>query len=361
MNCKNCNAVMRVDHEKKVFRCPYCDSEEPFDGVSKAELQGMLRDAIVDVRKESFNEAKKTLSAAQSYKDTRTKGRKVWDGIVLILQALLCVILGICCIGFFIDYVGLGFVSLIQLGLMIAIILTKLKYLQTGEQKLLKRKNIFLIIFCVLIIGWFVALLNEGGNGASSSRKASWPNQGLGSDLPEPDGKLKYTSSSKSYFNATVKDYDRDKFSAYVEACKEAGYNLDAQASDTEFDAYDEDDNHLTLNLWTYSDELNVQVDRGIVLTTYAWPSSALAEKVPKIEAEKSSLEKLNTNSFTLIVGDVTREQFVNYVMEIQEAGFKGYYNAGDNDYYGTLDSVSIRVEYLRNRLLSIEVYELNR
>ena len=123
MNCKNCNAVMRVDHEKKVFRCPYCDSEEPFDGVSKAALQGMLRDAIVDVRKESFNEAKKTLSAAQSYKDTRTKGRKVWDGIVLILQALLCVILGICCIGFFIDYVGLGFVSLIQLGLMIAIIL----------------------------------------------------------------------------------------------------------------------------------------------------------------------------------------------------------------------------------------------
>ena len=88
MNCKNCNAVMKIDHERKLFVCPYCDSVQPFEGVSKEELQGMLHDAIQDVRKESINEAKKAIQSEETYKDTRSANKKALDAIILILQVM---------------------------------------------------------------------------------------------------------------------------------------------------------------------------------------------------------------------------------------------------------------------------------
>lgn len=119
MNCKNCNAVMRVDQERKVFVCPYCEATEPFDGVSKAELQGMLHDAIRDVRQESIQEARQTFQNQMNQKDTRTAGQKARDVIILVLQIIFCVILGIFSLVIFTDEKAVGFISLTQLVLMI--------------------------------------------------------------------------------------------------------------------------------------------------------------------------------------------------------------------------------------------------
>ncbi|MBQ6094276.1 MAG: hypothetical protein IJL09_02635, partial [Lachnospiraceae bacterium] len=93
MNCKNCNAVMKADVERKLFVCPYCESTEPFDGVSKKELEGMLHDAIRDVRKESINEAKKQLEKQQAEK--RTPAQKAFDTLICVLQVIVCIILSI--------------------------------------------------------------------------------------------------------------------------------------------------------------------------------------------------------------------------------------------------------------------------
>ena len=126
MNCKNCNAVMKADVERKLFVCPYCESTEPFDGVSKDELQGMLHDAIRDVRKESIKEAKKQLEKQQAEK--RTPAQKAFDSFVWVLQVIVCVILSIFSVAIFTEYVGLGVISLLQLILMIVGMVMKSKY-----------------------------------------------------------------------------------------------------------------------------------------------------------------------------------------------------------------------------------------
>ena len=146
MNCKNCNAVMRVDQARKVYVCPYCESIEPFDGVSKEELQGMLHDAIKDVRKESMKEAEKTLKSGAAYRDDRSAGKKVLDVFILIGQIIFCVFLSICSISLFIDYVLLGLVSLTQLGLMIAAMILKPTYRRTKKRGVLWAKNICLML-----------------------------------------------------------------------------------------------------------------------------------------------------------------------------------------------------------------------
>ena len=358
MNCKNCNAVMRIDQERKVFVCPYCDSIEPFDGVSKAELQGMLQEAIQDVRKESMKEAKERLEREAVTRDNRSSGKKALDVVILIAQIVFCFFLLLFTIGLFIDFVGVGFVSLLQLILMISAMILKAKYRKTGVKKWLKLKNGCLIGVGILVIIWFVALMAGDSSSSGSSHEASWPTQGLGSELPAPAGTLKYAYSSKSDFSATVMDSDGTGFKAFVEGCKEQGYVIDVELDDDYYHAYNEADDELTVRRWSSSKEFNVQLNKGIVLGEYQWPTGELAGSIPKLEAEKSNLVKLSSTSFEMYVGDLTRQQFIQYILDLQEAGFEGTYYDNSNYYSGRKDKISVRVEFKRERLAYIDVYE---
>lgn len=363
MNCKNCNAVMRVDQERKVFVCPYCESTEPFEGVSKAELQGMLHDAIRDVRKESIQEAQTTMQEQMVYKDTRTKGQKAGDIIILVLQIIFCLFLAVCSVTIFTELKTVGLVSLCQLGLMIAVIILKQKYRLTKKRKLKcklqKIKAVCSILVLLLIGGWFAGLINDTDKHVSEN--VSWPTQGLGSNLPQPEGKLTHAFSTKSSFSADV-SADKEVYLPYVEKCKEAGFTIDAEESDGRYEAYDENDNKLTVEYSNYTKEIEVTVDKGISWSDFQWPTGELAGAVPQPEAEKCCLERFSKNSLTIYVGDVTREQFLAYITECQEAGFDGYYDNASDRFHGThKESIrSISIEFQRERIMRIEIYEMS-
>ena len=361
MNCKNCNAVMRVDHERKVFVCPYCESTEPFEGVSKAELQGMLNDAIKDVRKESMKEAREKLEKEKAFSDNRSAGRKAADTFLFVLQVIACLFLAMLCTSFFAGYVRMGLVSLLQLALMIGAIYFKHRWRMTGEEKYRKRKNLCLVTVGILVIFWFVALLNEGDSG-TSDRNVSWPARGLGSELPVPEGTLRYAYSSKTDFSATVKGASADAFEAYVQKCRALGYDVDAEAEEDSYHAYNEDDNELKISYWAYSKEINVQLNKGIEMGEFQWPG-AFSGNYPVPEAESSYVKSMRTggssNSLEIYVGDVTRQQFMQYIEQCIEAGYQGSYYEGSDSFTGRKgDNASITVRFERGRLLYIDIWE---
>ncbi|MCR5459863.1 MAG: hypothetical protein K6F51_08210 [Acetatifactor sp.] len=358
MNCKNCNAVMRVDQERKVFVCPYCEATEPFDGVSKAELQGMLHDAIRDVRKESIQEAQKTFQNQVNQKDVRTPGQKARDAVILVLQVVFCVILGVLSILIFTDDgKAAGFISMIQLVLMILAIIMKQKHRVSKNKKQLYAKRICLSLVCILAFVWCGVVMSE----QSSSRYAAWPTQGLGSDLPEPEGKLQYTSSSKSRFSATFSAKKED-YGPYVDKCKELGYSIDAEETDDRYEAYDENDNKLSVEYSNYSKEIHVYLDKGISWTNFQWPTADLVASVPVPEAEKSCLDRLSKTSLYIYVGEVTREGFIAYVQKCIDAGYDGYFDSASDRFYGSNkeNKKHVSIEFQRNSQMYIEIYESN-
>ena len=358
MNCKNCNAVMKADVERKLFVCPYCESTEPFDGVSKDELQGMLHDAIRDVRKESIKEAKKQLEKQQA--DNRTPAQKGFDTLIWVLQVIFCVILSIFCVAIFTEYVGLGVISLLQLILMIVGMVMKSKYNKTHEEKYKKIKTGCFIGAAVLVIVWFICLMNGGESVRVGGEKKTWPTQGLGATLPEPNAKLKYspTSDSKS-FNASLKNFTKEDFDAYVEACKEAGYTVDAEEGEDEYVAYhSETDNRLQIRYYNWDESGSVDVDKAIVLDE-KWPEkNAYAKLIPKPDVENCYIKTIGDNRLEIYVGDVTSDQFKEYVSICQEDGFKGYTYSDGNYFNGNKDKLNLRIEFVRGRIMYIEVYE---
>ena len=51
---------MTVDKQRELFVCPFCGAIEPFDSMTKEELQKMLNEALYDVRKDT-RQIKETL------------------------------------------------------------------------------------------------------------------------------------------------------------------------------------------------------------------------------------------------------------------------------------------------------------
>lgn len=371
MNCKNCNAVMRVDTEKKIFVCPYCDTVEPFEGLSnqalKEELKGIVSEAIRDANQNGLGAGMGTAGTNSNAKagEHRSKGLKAKDVAILILQIFFCVILLFPSILVFEDgFHAVGLIALIQLILMIVSIACKLKYRKNGNKELKKLSGLCAIVVAVLVFVWFGVLMaeeNGGGVIGGSGEEVVWPAQGMGSELPVLPGTLKRAYSGKDSFNATSKNVNAKDFQAYVDACKEAGYKIDAEAGNTEYLAYDENDNKLKIDYWAYSNEINLQLSEGIKLESFQWYDQGVAAQVPKPTAEKSYTEQYSKDHYEVYVGDVTREEFVQYAEECIRAGFDG--RVHKDEFYGTKvlgekDNLHISIELQRGRIMYIRIYE---
>lgn len=358
MNCKNCNAVMKPDINRKLFVCPYCESTEPFDSVSKDELQGMLKDAIRDVRKESFKEAKKQLEQEKTVQ--RTPAQKALDVLILVLQVMFCVFLGICCVAIFTEYVAVGVISLLQLGLMITAMVMKSKYYKTRDEKCRKIKIGCYIAVAVLVIAWIACVMNGGDSPRVGGEEKTWPTQGLGATIPEPNAKLSYSPSSDSfYFNAGLKNFKKQDFDAYVEACKEAGYTEEPKESDDEYVAYHVDTGDvLTISYYDWSDTGSVRIDRAPTFGDL-WPeANRFAKMIPKPEADDYSIKSLSDYGLEIYVRVESKIEFVNYITTCQNEGFEGNFDGKTNYFYGTKDSLRVRVELVRDGIMYINVYQ---
>jgi len=371
MNCKNCNAVMRPDHERKVFVCPYCDNTEPFEGVSKEEIQGMLHDAIHDVRMESIKEAKETLQReAESGGDTRSKKQRVKDVIFFTFAFIACLFLALIVIGTLASdqYYTAGFIAVAQMLLLIVGMILKAKSLSDGPKKAKYKKHSkrCIGIAALLIMAWVFAIgFSESSpiDSSMSSRSYSWPKQGLGSDLPEPEGELTYVHSSTTVFQADVNDYDQERFTDYVQACKDCGYDVDATETNTSYEAYNENDDYIKITFSSYSRKpsINIWIEKAISMDDFYWPASFDGYPVP--EAEKCYVKNMRTdshsNSLEIYVGEVTRQEFMDYVSKCIEEGYEGSYNEGTDSFYGRKsENTTIRVEFTRGRIMYIDIWD---
>ena len=376
MNCKNCNAVMRADTDKKMFICPYCESTEPFTGFSnqqlKEELKGIVSEAIRDA-----NQAGKGVNPQEDgYRDPRSGAQKAKDGFVKVMQIIFCVFLGIFSVTIFTDDFRLvGFISLAQMILLIVAIASKSKFHRTGDKKAQKRAKICVIAASILIFVWFTALMMENNGGGSvsvGSKTAKWPATGLGSELPVMPGNLDYVYSNKNSFNADSKGTTATDFVTYMNACKEAGYNIDTEETADSFIGYDKDDNKLELKYRDYSNKLEVNVEKAIVMSDFEWYTQGLAGEIPNPEAEKMCLKTLKNDNyprFEIYVGDLTQEEFGAYMNKCVAEGFEKTENSdGSFNFKKEISSgkstggkklyVRMRIELQRGRIMYIEAYE---
>ena len=202
-------------------------------------------------------------------------------------------------------------------------------------------KRIIIISICLMI------LLTSSGCGKKDN--ATPPKENSISNIivfPE-QGTLDVVFDYDDTFKADVDDFSEEYFEDYKNEIKKLGFDYDIlEDSIDEYIAYN-DEGYL-IDLYLYSDDtLSIGLDAPIEFGALNWPTSDLAALLPIPESNIGKTEWENSDGFVIYVGDITPEEYADYVDECSQKGFDVDYNKGDDFYYAdNASGVSVDLRY---------------
>ncbi len=354
MNCKQCGGIMTVDQKKSMFICPFCGTMEPFDNVSKDELDkaiNTIKSENAKMVNKIVESNRKTIEAAKA--GAGNPGGNVLVTVLLTIFTILLIIMVAFC--FDQDYYAAGIVTCIQLLLISAGFVLKMVNKYKNKPVLSLLSNMFSIVALIMIVVWCIAIGMKPDYDKYTEEKA-WPTIGMGSDLPEPDKPAYDLYNTERYLSARIAGVDKTFFEDYINKCKEAGYNIDAKLENKTYTAYNDKDDELILYFF-YDNELTITMNKALQFTDFYWPKSGGLQFVPEPHSDKICVESLSDTSARLNVGNVSKKYMLEYIEECKEAGFSGSYNDQDESFYGQKDDVSLKIILKRGNIMYFDTY----
>ena len=358
MNCRQCGGIMTVDQNRRVFACPFCGTAEPFDSVSKEELDKAINSIKNENRKmvdRIVEDNRKNMMAAKADNTAR-------DTLsIILLTIFLGAIIIMTAFAFDTGYYLSGVISSVQLVLVVLALIFRAVYKTNRNPRISLAATIMTGLAVILVIVWFIGLAATPDDEQNyRDTEKEWPIIGMGSDLPDPEKPASDLYNTDKYMSARIKDVDKTFFEEYVKKCKDAGYNIDPVLDSYTYTAYNDKDDELVLNLF-YGSELSITMNKARNFTEFYWPKSGGIQYLPEPKAEKICVEALSDTSARLYVGDVTKAYLLQYIEELKEAGFSGSYDDKNRSYYGKKDEVSVKILLQRDRILYFDTYILSK
>ncbi len=216
-------------------------------------------------------------------------------------------------------------------------------------------KRTVLIILAVIVVLGLIGGLSRCGK--SSKTYESWPTTGLATMLPNPDSsKIDVTSNSDKSLSVSVDDYTSSQFEQYIEACKQKGFTVDAEKTSNGFEAYAESGEHLSLSF--YTDSMRIALDAAVALDTIAWPTSGPGAALPKPASDKGSITTNSSSTFSVTVGNTSKQDFSAYADAVSAAGFNVDFSKTDTSFSAkNADGASVHIQYEGNNLMKVNAY----
>lgn len=368
MNCKNCNAIMQVDVERKLFTCPYCGATETLDSTSKEEIQELLKDALHDANKESRQMMESMIASHRREMELANRdnvGKDVAIYVGLTIAACFTVIMTM--FGLSTEYKASGVVALIQSILFISAIIAKASSKRSGDRKGSVVANVCMIAGALLVIVWIIALSVTSESEDKKTymdeiyeRDYYWPDEGYAKVVPRWGDQPDYSYVGDREFSATLLNATDEMYDSYIEQCKKDGFTIDVTATDTTYNAYNELGNELDVDYIRNLEDkvIYVKLYKELEFGNMAWPSQGMMKDVPQPDSDQLMVESMSTDYFKAFVNDVTPEKFLLYVQQCMEIGFDGRYESGSDKFYGAKDNIRLSLELKRGKVMEITVYE---
>jgi len=207
-----------------------------------------------------------------------------------------------------------------------------------------------LAIFLVLVMVFSLA--------ACGGETIKWDDIILGDKLPEPPAKKGeiHTNAADDLW-IDINDLSDKQFNDYVEACKEMGFTIDAEANSSSYNAYNADGYKLSLGHYGSDADMSIQLEAPMEMTTISWPTSIAGQMLPTPKSTTGKFSYEYDDNFFVYVGNTTRDDYAEYVTACSEKGFNVDYSKGDDYYYAdNSDGWHISVRYEGNNIMTIDI-----
>lgn len=205
-----------------------------------------------------------------------------------------------------------------------------------------------LVAALAVVLGTAVLLCGCSGAGSSKGEE-SWPERGISEVLPVPDfGSLDSVFDTGDQFSADLSGVSRDDFEGYLQACKSAGFTVDAQEAGDSYEAYSSEGCFLRLSyLDSSGGSLDISLRAPIEMSTIAWPANAPGSLAPVPPSLTGKVSLDNAETYSVYIGQMDAQEYAAYVDACIAAGFNVDHSRSD-DAFSADDAAgnSIRVDY---------------
>lgn len=367
MKCKNCNGVMQADEARRMYVCPYCDAQEPFDNLSRDEMQEIVDGAVEDVKIENkkmvdtiVRAHKQDLEEQEKTNEFANKGMTI---MLVIFAGFIFIMMAFC---FDTGYTAGGIIATIQFLMLVGSIICRGIASSKKDPKMSKIGTILMLMAAILILMWIGAMASDPGEDeestslrSSDDRVYDWPTVGIGSTLPHLDREHPdYSYSYNNKFTGHLDNVKKTDYDDYVQECIEAGFTYESVMKEKEYTAYDEKGNRLKVYYLSNTSQIQIEVIAALVMEDLYWPTQGVAKDVPAPESGKGYIETFSSDSFRVFVGDTTKEDFVKYIESCMNAGYEGRYEQNSDSFYGRKGDVKLSLEYRGNNIMYVIIYQ---
>ena len=207
-----------------------------------------------------------------------------------------------------------------------------------------KKKPFFLrwwfILLAIIVVG--VIALNAGGNkdnGGTKAEQFEWTDIEMHEVLPEPENAYgEIGHNSKTALILTLCDIDEKAFKNYRDECISKGYTIDPEESYMSYSAYNEDGYSVRLVFSDTNQEMNVYLDAPEEMDEFEWPTNGLGAMLPATKSTLGDISWDNSETFIVHVGNMTIDDYKDYVKACEDKGFTVDHSK-DDEYYSAKDA----------------------
>ncbi len=219
-------------------------------------------------------------------------------------------------------------------------------------------KRTWFIILAIIFV--FIALGTIGGN---DTEKFEWSDFELSYLLPKPaSNRGEIISDSDDTLDVYISKISKDEYNSYLDECREKGFNIESEKSENSYYAFNADGYKLSLWYDDTDEEMNVELYAPEELGTLEWPENGLGSVLPTPSSTIGKVERDDSDYFSVKIGDMSLDDFSDYIKECEETGFnidysksEGYYSAKNKDNqkvyvkYSGFNTVEITTEIVGN------------
>lgn len=271
-------------------------------------------------------------------------------GIISFFMILLFSVMGIS--SYFYGKTSLCVISGIQIILIFSAVLLKKK----SKVLWLGRMHIIAFLTALLLV---IPYVSQFGVTEPEADEFDWNEIILRDNLPEPASKKgNVYINSKESFSVHIYKTSVFQYNKYISECEKSGYVTDSEKTDTSFLAYNNDGYFLKLEYDSKLKKMSLSLQSPIELNTLIWPESEIANVIPKVRSNTGKIESDDENGFVAYVGNTPFEQYNDYVLQCEKAGFDRDVVKTDKTFCAKNSSkYSMKLEYLGGNIFRITVY----
>lgn len=265
--------------------------------------------------------------------------------VMIIAVVLLFLIAAIC--GKFVSCV---FAILSLIFLVISLVM-KLQVIKVSDQK---TQWVMIALALILLFPFSITFK------ADKEESFQWNEAVSKEELPEPKSKTgSFSTNTKRYLSVDIDDTSAPDYYDYVDACKEAGYSIEAEEEDLSYDAYNEEGYRLSLSYDESDRQMRIILEKGMDLGELSWPESSLAEMIPEPDSKLGNIEEDTESRLSVYAGDVSLDAYAGYVNDCIGKGFTESIEQSERSFSArNTDGNKLTVDYQGNKIIHILLEE---